>query len=111
MIKTKWILIILGIIDLILVIMYFTDHYFIFLIPTGYVVPLLINLIIIFGIGFRSKSPKSWPIIGLLLSIPIVLPYAFMVWLLESNYTEIDSPHNEQSLIIEYRHAMLYWER
>lgn len=30
-----------------------------------------------------------------------------MVWLLESDYTKIDSPHNERSLVIEYRHAAL----
>ena len=107
MIKTKWLLIFLGVMDLVLVAMLFTDYFFVFLLPTGYIIPIIINLTILFGIGFRRRLPIVWTSIGLLLSIPIILPYGFMVWIMDSSYTTIYSPHNQQSLVIEYRHAAL----
>lgn len=111
MTKEKWTLIILGIIDLILVVMHYTDYVLLFLKPTGYIIPLVINLVIITVIGFRSTFPKIWiiavTIASLLISIPIILFHGFIVWLQDYSYTEIDSPYNQQSLVIEYRHATL----
>lgn len=111
MTKEKWILIILVIIDFILVVMHFTDYVLLFLKPTGYIIPLVINLVIIIVIGFRSKFPKVWlitvTIAFLFISIPILLFHGFIIWLQDYSYTEIDSPYNQQSLVIEYRHATL----
>lgn len=107
MTKEKWTLIILGIMDLILVIMHYTDYIFLILKPTGYVIPLTINLLIIAVISFRSKISKIWTIIGVLICIPVILAHGFMIWLFDYSYTKIDSPHHQQSLIIEYRHATL----
>lgn len=107
--KTKWALLVLGIMDLVLIMMHGTDYYFLFLKPTGYVIPMVINLIVIAAIGFRAKLPirsnlpKIWTIAGLFLFIPIVLFHGFMVLLTEYSYTKIDSPYDQQSLVIEHR--------
>ncbi len=106
--KIKWALILLGVIDLILVIMYYTDYYFLFLKPTGYVIPFIINLVVVVPIAFRlSRFVKLCIIIVLFISIPAVFNHSFVTWLLDYSYTTIDSPHNQQSLVIEHRHATL----
>ncbi|WP_179134602.1 hypothetical protein [Oceanobacillus timonensis] len=113
MTKTKWLLIILGIMDLILITVHYTDYSFLFLKPTGYVIPMIINLIVLTVIGFRlklpvrSNLPKVWTIAGLFLFIPILLFHGFMVLLMEYSYTKIDSPYDQQSVVIEYRHFTL----
>lgn len=111
MTKEKWILVILGIMDFILVVMHYTDYVLLILKPTGYVIPLVINIVIIIVIVFRSKLPKVWTIVVtvsiLFISIPIILFYGFIVLLQDYNYTEIATPYNQQSLVIEYRHATL----
>ncbi|WP_198671312.1 hypothetical protein [Paraliobacillus sp. X-1268] len=108
MTKTKWTLIFLSVIDLMLIIMYLTDYFILFLKPTGYVIPLVTNIIVLAVIGFRSKRYHNlWTIVGLILSIPILLIHGFMVWLADYSYTKIDSPHNQQSLVIEYSHFTL----
>ena len=107
MTKTKWVLILLGVMDLVLIILHLTDYFILFLKPTGYLVPLGINFIVLSVIGFRSSFPKIWTIMGLFVSIPVILFQGLTVLILESNYAKIDSPHNQQSLVIEYRHATL----
>lgn len=111
MTRAKWILIILGSMDLFLVVMHYTDYVLLFLKPTGYVIPLVINLVIIVVIGFRSKLPKVWIIVATIaiffISIPIILFHGFIVWLQDYSYTDIDTPYNQQSLVIEYRHVTL----
>lgn len=108
MTKTKWTLILLGAMNLMLIIMYLTDYFILFLKPIGYVIPLAINIIVLAVIGFRSSRYHNlWTIVGLILSIPILLIHGFLVWLADYSYTKIDSPHNQQSLVIEYRHFTL----
>lgn len=108
MTKTKWPLALLAVMDIVLLIMHFSGYYFIFLLPTGYILPLILNILILSIMGFRSARIRSfWVIIGLMLSIPILLLHALMVSLLENNYTTIDSPDNRQSLVIEHRNFTL----
>lgn len=109
--RIKWLLIALGIMDIILVAMHYTDYVFLFLKPTGYVIPLIINLVVIIVIGFLSKLHKAWIIAVtisiLFIGIPIILIHGFLVWIQDYSYTEIDSPYNHQSLVIEYQHVTL----
>ena len=108
MTKTKWILALLAAMDITLLIMHYTGYYFIFLLPTGYILPFCLNILIIVIMGFRSTRRRFfWGIIILMLSIPILLLYALMNSLLENNYTTIDSPYNRQSLVIEHRNFTL----
>lgn len=107
MTKTKWVLILLGVMDLVLIIFHLTDYFILFLKPTGYLVPLGINIIVLSVSGFRSSIPKVWTIIGIFVSIPVFLLKGLTVLILENDYTKIDSPHNQQTLVIEYRHATL----
>lgn len=104
MTKTKWALVLLVTMDILLVIMHATDYFFLFFKPTGYVIPFAINIIVLAVIGFRApKIYIFWPISFLCLTIPILLIYSFMIWFMDYNYTIIDSPHDQQSLFIEYR--------
>ncbi|MDU1847494.1 MAG: hypothetical protein E6778_18355 [Niallia nealsonii] len=108
MTKTKWILAFLVAMDITLIIMYLTGYYFIFLLPTGYIIPITLNILVLSIFGFRSSRIRSfWVIIGLMVSIPILLLHALMVLLAENDYTIIDSPDNMQSLVIEHRHFTL----
>ena len=67
-----------------------------------------INIIVLATILFRyPKKHKFIATIGLFLSIPIMLVHGFVVWLADYSYKKIDSPHNLQSLVIEYRHFSL----
>ncbi|MFD1067087.1 hypothetical protein [Oceanobacillus locisalsi] len=113
MTKTKWILIVLGVMDLPLIVIHYTDYTLLVLKSTGYVIPMIINLIVLTVIGFRAKLPipsnlpKVWTIAGLFLFIPILLFHGFMVLLMGYSHTKIDSPYDQQSLVIEYRHFTL----
>ncbi len=108
MTKTKWALVLLGVMDLILMIMHLTDYFILFLKPTGYMIPFGVNIIVLSVIGFRSsKSYKVWTIIGLMLGIPILLLQGFIVLLTDNSYAKIDSPYGQRSLVIEYRHFSL----
>ncbi|MBM7603053.1 hypothetical protein JOC75_001023 [Metabacillus crassostreae] len=107
MTKTKWVLILLGVMDLVLIIFHLTDYFILFLKPTGYLVPLGINIIVLSVIGFCSSFPKIWIIIGIFVSIPVILFNGLTVLILDNDYIKINSPHNQQSLVIEYRHASL----
>ncbi|NRD78485.1 hypothetical protein HPT25_14050 [Bacillus sp. BRMEA1] len=105
MTKTKWILILVSLMDLILIIMHLTNYFILFLMPTGYIIPLAINIIVLFVIGFRSsRFYKFWTIIGLMIGIPILIIQGFMVWVMDNSYTKTASHFSHQSLIIEYRH-------
>jgi hypothetical protein len=99
---TKRALILLGSVDALLIIMYLMDYYILFLKPTGYVFPMLLNIILLAVIGFRSRFHKGWTIAFLTVSIPVLLIHSIMVWLMENQYTTIESPANK-SVTIEYR--------
>lgn len=99
----------LGIMDLILIVIHYTDYILLFLKPTGYVIPMVINLVVLTVIGFRAKLPipsnlpKVWTIAGLFIFIPILLVHGFMVGLRGYSYTKIDSPYDQPPLAIVYR--------
>ncbi|WP_052504537.1 hypothetical protein [Rossellomorea aquimaris] len=99
---TKRVLILLGSVDALLIIMSLMDYYILFLKPTGFVFPMLLNIIVLAVIGFRSRFHKGWTIAFLTVSIPALLIHSVMVWLMENQYATIESPENK-SVTIEYR--------
>ncbi|WP_068676769.1 hypothetical protein [Oceanobacillus sp. Castelsardo] len=104
MTRTKWALLLLGVMDLILFMMFLTDYYILFLKPTGYTIPLAINIIALAIIGFRhSRATKWWTIVGLIISIPILFFYSFIIRLEDNSYIKIHSPQHKHSVVIEYR--------
>mgnify|MGYP006862972005 CR=1 FL=1 len=107
MTKEKWILAVLGIMDLTLVIMHYTDYVLLFFKPTGYIIPLVLNILVLSVIAFKSKLSKVWTFAILFVGIPILLFHGFIVLWLDNKYTEIVNPTSQQSLVIEYRHATL----
>ncbi|WP_075980129.1 hypothetical protein [Bacillus massilinigeriensis] len=108
MTKVNLALTLLGLMDLVLIIMHLTGYFILVLKPTGYVIPFAINIIVLSIICFRNSSKKKFMVyIGLFLCIPIMLIHSFMVWLADYSYIKVDSPHNQQSLVIEYRHFSL----
>src|SRR5699024_5828602 len=111
MIKEKWMLVTLGIMNFILVIMHLTGYVLLFLKPTGYILTLVINIIMIIIILIKSKLSKVCTVIViasiLFISIPVILFYSLILLLQDYSYTEIDNPYRKQSVVIEYRHAPL----
>ncbi|QQK75193.1 hypothetical protein HUG15_05935 [Salicibibacter cibarius] len=103
MTKAKYTLILLGIFNLVLFIVHLTDFSFLFLKPTGYIIPIVINMIVLAVLGFCSSLRNVWVFTGLFLSMPILLVHSFMVFMSDNSYTTIHSPHGQQSLFIEYR--------
>lgn len=107
MTKEKWILVVLGIMNFILVVMHYADYVLLFFKPTGYIIPLVLNIVVLSVIAFKSKLSKVWTFAILFVGIPILLFHGFIILWLDNNYTEIVNPHSQQSLVIEYRHATL----
>lgn len=107
MTKEKWMLVILGIMDSILVVMHYTDYVLLFLKPTGYVIPLALNITMISVLVFKSKLSNVWITAILFIGIPILLFHGFIVLWMDNNYRKIVNPDSQQSLVIEYRHATL----
>jgi hypothetical protein len=104
----KRVLLLLGGMDLLLVFMHLADYFFLFLKPTGYIVPLAVNFLVLAGVAYRStRYRKSWTIAGMAVILPVLLVHSFMVLLWDYGYTEIDSPWNKQSVVVEYRHFSL----
>jgi hypothetical protein len=100
----KRVLLLLGGMDLLLVFMHLADYFFLFLKPTGYIVPLAVNFLVLAGVAYRStRYRKSWTIAGMAVILPVLLVHSFMVLLWDYGYTEIDSPWNKQSVVVEYR--------
>lgn len=99
---TKRVLVLLGLVDAVLIIMYLMDYYILFLKPTGHVLPILLNIIVLAVIGFRSRFHKGWTIAFLTVSIPALLIHSVMVWLMDNQYATIESPENK-SVTIEHR--------
>src|SRR5699024_2390586 len=104
MIKEKWMLVTLGIMNFILVIMHLTGYVLLFLKPTEYILPLDINIVMIIIIIIKSKLSNvcSFIVIAsiLLISIPVMLFYSFILLLQDYSYTEIDNPYRKQSVVI-----------
>src|SRR5699024_11209507 len=108
MTKTKWILIILAIMDSMLVIMHYSDYVLLFLQPSGYIIPIVINVVLIMILLIKSKLSKAWTIVVttafLFITIPVILVYSLLILIHDESYTKIDNPYKNQSLIIEFRH-------
>lgn len=102
--NTKKALYLLGAMDLLLFSMHFTDYFFLFLKPTGYIFPLTVNFLVLAAVAYRSTQlRKRLSIVGMIVILPALLFHSFMVMLWDYSYTKIDSPWNKQSIMIEYR--------
>lgn len=101
---TKKVLYLLGAMDLMLAVMHLAGYFVLFLKPTGYVVPLAVNFAVLAVVAYRSsRFRKGWTIAGMFVILPIMLIHGFWLMLMDYSYTEIDSPWNGQTLVIEYR--------
>ena len=106
--KTKWILLILVVMDIALIIIHQTDYVILFLLPTGYVIPIVINMIVFAIIGARSSRVHPiWVVVFLIVSLPILFAYGFILWFMDDHYAKVESAHHQQSLHIKYRHFTL----
>ncbi|MEK4029240.1 MULTISPECIES: hypothetical protein [Bacillaceae] len=104
MTKTKLAFVLLGVMNLILILMHLTGYFILFFRQTGYMIPLAVDIIILAILGFRSSRYSNRLIIaGLFLSVPFLLMLNLWVQIRDYSYKKIDSPHGQQSLIIEYR--------
>jgi hypothetical protein len=106
--NTKKVLYLLGAMDVLLVIMHFADYFFLFLKPTGYIIPLALNFLVLAVVAYRSTTfRKRLTIAGMVVIFPWLLVHSLMIMIWDYSYTEIDSPWNKQSIVIEYRHFSL----
>lgn len=106
--KTKWVLLIVAVLDIALIIIHQTDYVILFLQPTGYVIPIVINILVLAIIGARSSRVHPiLVVIFLIVSLPILFVYGFVLWFMDDHYAQIESPHHQQSLHIKYRHFTL----
>lgn len=106
----KWIFISIGLLDLLLVIMHWTDYFFLFLKPTSYLIPIILNIVAITMIIFLSNIGSKWLVfitVTLVIFLPIIVGQILFIKLFDKNYTMISSPEYKQSLVIEYRHTVL----
>ena len=108
LVDNKKALFLLGALDLLFVIMHLNDYFFLFLKPTGYIIPLAVNFLVLAVIAYRSpRLRKGWTIAGMVVILPLLLVHSFLLMLWDYNYTKIDSPWNKQSVTIEYRQFSL----
>ncbi|EZH64812.1 hypothetical protein DH09_20060 [Bacillaceae bacterium JMAK1] len=104
MTKTKWSLVLLGIMNVVLIVIHLTEFHFLVLKTTGYMIPIVINMIVLGVLGFCSSSVRTgWVLIALLLSLPLLIVQSFLVLITENSYSSIKSPHGQRSLVVEYR--------
>ncbi|MGE6369896.1 hypothetical protein ACQKDB_12280 [Planococcus kocurii] len=85
MTKATGLLVILGIMNITLVIMHFTDYVLLFLKPTGYVIPLVFNIAMIIVLVFKSKLSNVWIMAILFIGLPIVLVHGFFILLMDND--------------------------
>lgn len=105
---TKKLFFLLAGMDLLLVIMHLADYFFLFLKPTGYIIPLAVNFLVLAVVAYRStRFRKSWAIAGMVVILPVMLVHSFMVFLWDYSYKKMDSPWKKQSIVIEYRQFSL----
>ncbi|MFP7495271.1 hypothetical protein SFC66_15950 [Terribacillus saccharophilus] len=108
MTKTRISLFIIGSMDLLLIIMHVLGYYVLFLKPTGYLIPIAANIIILTIIGFRHPRINNLLVVaGILLGTAVMLVHAFFILIEESSYKKITSPNNQQALVVEYQHFTL----
>ncbi|WP_226659134.1 DUF4386 domain-containing protein [Pseudalkalibacillus hwajinpoensis] len=103
MTKTKWVLVLLAAMDLLLIAMALMNYFFLFLKPTGLLIPLIMHMVAFTVIGFRSPRIPRWlTILVLMIGVFFMLISSVMLLLTHYNYTTIKS-QSHQSLTIEYR--------
>ena len=103
MTKTKWVFVFLAAMDLLLLIMALSDYFFLFLKPTGMLIPIIIHVVVLTVIGFRSpRIPKWMTILVLIIGLFFMLISSVMLLFTHYSYKTIKS-QSLQSLTIEYR--------
>jgi hypothetical protein len=103
MTKTKWALVLLVVMDVVLITMALTNYVFLFLKPTGLLIPLIIHIVVFALIGFHSPRIPRWlTILFIAIGVFFLLISSVMVWLTDYSYTTIKS-QKHQALTIEYR--------
>ena len=93
--------------DALVIILSIQDYYFLFLKPTGFIIPLFLTYIAFCVLASGLKLEKFWVILVTVL----VLPTLGLMWFFHSfdntSYSTIESPSRERILIIEHRDATL----
>ncbi len=103
MTKTKWALVLLVVMDVVLITMALTNYVFLFLKPTGMLIPLIVHIVVFTMIGFSSPRIPRWiTILVIAIGVFFLLIFSVMVWLKDFSYTTINS-QTHQALTIEYR--------
>ncbi|MCA0173858.1 hypothetical protein [Bacillus sp. RAR_GA_16] len=103
MTKTKWVLVFLAVMDFLLITMALMDYFFLFLKPTGILIPLIIHVVVFTVIGFRSPRIPKWMTITVI-AIGVFFIFISSVLLMFTHYS-YKTIHSQslQSLTIEYR--------
>ncbi|CAM3880239.1 hypothetical protein [Mesobacillus thioparans] len=90
--------------DLLLVVLHMAGYFFLFLKPTGYLIPLAVNGVVLAVTAYRSSGRrKLFAAIGVVVIVPAMLIHGLMLLVIENHYTNIESPWDNQSVVIEYR--------
>ncbi|RSD28458.1 hypothetical protein [Mesobacillus subterraneus] len=106
--NTKRALWFLASVDLLLLVMHMAGYFILFLKPTGYLIPLAVNLMVLAVVAYRSTRYRKWStIVGMLVILPIMLIHGFMLLLMDYHFTKIESPLSKHSVVIEYRYFSL----
>lgn len=101
------ILLILLILDITLYLLSINHYYFVFLNSTGYIFPILLNIILLCIIGWLGKHEWVFVIAIMLFIFFLFYLYFFSLWRTESKYTFLDSPKKTETLIIRHWVATL----
>ncbi len=93
--------------DVLVIIMSIQDYYFLFLKPTGFIIPLFLIYIAFCVLASGLKLEKFWVILVTALVLPALGLMLFFHSVDHPSYSTIESPSREKILIIEYRDATL----
>src|SRR5690625_4448939 len=107
--KTKWILIILAVMNVFLISIHQTDYVILFLQPTGYVIPIVINIITLAIIGAHSSRVHPiWVVVFLIASLPVLFGYGFILWFMDDHYAKVESPDRKSTRLNSSHVAISY---
>jgi hypothetical protein len=105
--KALWILLVLLIVDLTLYFMAVNQFYFVFVNSTGYIFPILLNIVSLCLIGWLSKHEWVYIIAIVCFILFLFYLYFFTFWRTEAKYTFLDSPQKTETLVIRHWVATL----